>query len=163
MGSRFAWLAPALTLSLAGCGSPTPAAPDAFAPPPDAAEVDAGVDASSPADTGPARDVGTRFGTSTGASCPSPAVTYAAFGQTFFATHCTRCHASTLTGTARNGAPAGYDFDSIEGVRAVADAIDQVAGSGPAATNTFMPLSGSTPTLEERQSLAQMLACGVPD
>lgn len=103
------------------------------------------------------------FGPRTGAACPTPAVTYAAFGRSFFGTYCTGCHASTLTGAARLGAPPGYDFDTIEGVRAQALAIEQVAASGPAATNTQMPFAGPMPTLAERELLGQLLACGVPD
>lgn len=108
-------------------------------------------------------DAAMPFGPRTGASCPTPAVTYAGFGQTFFTTYCATCHASTLTGAARVGAPVGYDFDTIAGVRAHIVEIDQVAASGPSATNTTMPFAGPTPSLAERQQLGQLLACGVPD
>lgn len=103
------------------------------------------------------------FGPRTGAICPTPAVTYAAFGQSFFSAYCTSCHASTVTGAARLGAPEGWDFDSIAGVRARIVEIDEVAASGPAATNITMPFSGPTPTPAERAQLGQLLACGVPD
>jgi cytochrome c5 len=108
-------------------------------------------------------DAHTDFGPRTGAICPTPAVTYAAFGQTFFSTYCTSCHASTLTGAARIGAPEGYDFDTAAGVRLHVVEIDEVAASGPSATNATMPFAGPMPTLAERQSLGQLLACGVPD
>ena len=111
----------------------------------------------------PMPDARTDFGPRTGATCPTPAVTYAAFGQTFFSRYCTNCHASTLTGTARTGAPVGYDFDSAAGVRAHIIEMDEVAASGPNATNTAMPLVGTAPSLAERQQLGQLLACGVPD
>jgi cytochrome c5 len=111
----------------------------------------------------PAADAATVFGPRTAATCPSPAVTYAAFGRSFFATYCTACHASTLTGAARLGAPEGYDFDTITGVRAFIPQIDEVAASGPGATNTTMPFAGPQPSLAEREQLGQLLACGVPD
>jgi uncharacterized membrane protein len=104
------------------------------------------------------------FGPRSGATCPTPAVTYASFGQAFFSTYCTSCHAASLTGAARVGAPVGYDFDTIAGVRAHAIEIDEVAASGPAATNMQMPFGASPqPTLAEREQLGQLLACGVPD
>ena len=77
-------------------------------------------------------------------------------------TYCTGCHASTLTGEARMGAPAFHDFDTVEGIRMVADHIDQMAGSGPEATNTGMPIDEPKPTMLERQQLAEWIACGAP-
>jgi cytochrome c5 len=103
------------------------------------------------------------LGPRTGATCPTPAVTYADFGQAFFAAYCTRCHASTVTGADRNGAPADHNYETVEGVRAFMVEIDEVAASGPNATNDAMPFLGSEPSLAERQLLGQLLACGVPD
>jgi hypothetical protein len=60
------------------------------------------------------------------------------------------------------GAPAFHDFDTIEGIRAVSNHIDEAAGAGPAATNEAMPESGTKPTLAERQMLAEWIACGAP-
>ncbi len=103
------------------------------------------------------------FGPVTEATCPTPStLTYANFGQPFMAAYCTRCHASTLTGEARNGAPSFHDFDLIDNIRAVREHIDQTTGSGPAATNESMPPDGDIPTLAERQQLAEWLACGAP-
>jgi uncharacterized membrane protein len=103
------------------------------------------------------------FGDATGATCPQGStLTYASFGQQFMASYCTRCHASTLAGEARMGAPAFHDFDAVDGIRAVADHIDETAASGPDATNEAMPPGGAKPTLAERQMLAEWIACGAP-
>jgi uncharacterized membrane protein len=103
------------------------------------------------------------LGPPTEAPCPpSSTLTYASFGQPFMASYCTRCHSSALTGDARMGASAYHDYDSLDGIRAVAVHIDQTAGAGPAATNDTMPPSGAAPTLEERQMLAEWIACGAP-
>jgi uncharacterized membrane protein len=103
-------------------------------------------------------------GQATGATCPSDStLNYQNFGQPFMATYCLKCHSSTLTGAARNGAPADHNFDSLEGIQEFADHIDRQAGSGPDATNTIMPLAGfNAPTTEERAKLSQWLACGAP-
>ena len=103
------------------------------------------------------------LGPPTGTTCPQGStLTYASFGQQFMATYCTGCHATTLTGEARMGAPAFHDFDTIEGIRAVANHIDETAGAGPEATNESMPPGGNTPTLAERRMLAEWLACQAP-
>ena len=46
--------------------------------------------------------------------------------------------------------------------RAVKDHIDQMAGSGPAATNTQMPPGDKAPSKEDRERLSTWLACGAP-
>lgn len=103
------------------------------------------------------------LGPSTEATCPSSStLTYANFGKAFMTSYCTRCHDSNLAGDARMGAPAYHDFDTQIGVQQVADHVDQAAGAGPAATNDQMPPDGDTPTLEERQQLAEWIACGAP-
>ena len=106
---------------------------------------------------------GVEFGPPTAAVCPSGStLTYANFGQPFMETYCTGCHASTLVGDDRNGAPTFHDFDTIEGIRSVADHIDQMAASGPNATNVGMPNDDPKPSLTERQQLGEWLACGAP-
>lgn len=103
------------------------------------------------------------LGLPTEATCPpSSPLTYANFGQPFMAQYCTRCHSSALAGAARMGAPAFHDFDTQIGVQRVADHVDAAAGSGPAATNQRMPPSDPRPTMEERQQLAEWIACGAP-
>jgi uncharacterized membrane protein len=104
------------------------------------------------------------LGPATETECPpTSTLTYANFGEEFMTTYCTRCHSSTLTGEARMGAPAFHDFDTIEGIIGVANHIDETAASGPAATNDSMPIDGPIPTLEERQQLAEWIACGTPE
>ncbi|MBA3392821.1 MAG: hypothetical protein H0T89_09260 [Deltaproteobacteria bacterium] len=109
--------------------------------------------------------------------CPSPdpnTLTYENFGRPFMEKYCTQCHASTLPRSMRNGAPLFHDFDSLLGVLQVANHIDEQAGHGPNAENSFMPPArcpaepGEAPTTdcmkpsaEERRNLALWLACEV--
>jgi hypothetical protein len=103
------------------------------------------------------------LGPPTGTTCPpSSTLTYVNFGQAFMASYCTRCHSSTLSGTARMGATTAHDFDTQLGIQQVGDHIDQTAGAGPAATNDQMPPSAPVPTMMERQQLAEWMACGAP-
>ena len=77
---------------------------------------------------------------------PSPAapaapggLTYANAGQPFLLTYCTGCHAQTLSGDRRRGAPVGLDLDSVAGLRSnlgrvrarTVDAGDMPPGGGP--------------------------------
>lgn len=104
------------------------------------------------------------FGPPTESVCPpTSTLTYANFGQPFMAAYCTRCHASTLVGADRHGAPSFHDFDTVFGIRAVADHIDETAAAGPAATNTGMPNDGDQPTVAERTLLGEWIACGLPE
>jgi DNA-binding XRE family transcriptional regulator len=106
---------------------------------------------------------GVELGPPTEATCPpTSGLTYANFGQAFMENYCTDCHSSTLSGDARNGAPAFHDFDTVEGIRSVGDHVDQMAGSGPAATNTGMPIDDPKPSMVERQQLSEWIACGAP-
>lgn len=103
------------------------------------------------------------FGPPTGATCPEGStLTYEGFGRPFMEAYCTRCHDSALVGAARNGAPNFHDFDTLNGIRAVADHIDETTAAGPSATNQSMPPDGSIPSLEERWQLGEWLACGAP-
>ena len=80
--------------------------------------------------------------TDTETKCPDPdpgTLTWDSFGQPFMAKYCNWCHDSSLTRSKRNGAPLYHDFDSLLGVLKTPDHIDEQAGSGPAATNDFMP------------------------
>jgi cytochrome c5 len=97
-------------------------------------------------------------GTPSGAACDS-SLTYENFGMSFMATYCTSCHSSTLSGVARNGAPDGHDFDSLDGILLVAEHIDENAAFGPDASNEEMPPSGPAPTEAEREMLGAWLAC----
>jgi uncharacterized membrane protein len=103
------------------------------------------------------------LGEPTGASCPTGStLSYQNFGQTFMTSYCTRCHSSSVTGAARQGAPIGVNYDTVEGVRAHAEMIDLHAAAGPNAVNTEMPPSGLLPPEAERRQLGEWLACGAP-
>ncbi len=97
--------------------------------------------------------------------CPPPSdslLTYDNFGKAFMRKYCVQCHAATVSGQARNMAPAGSDFDTLEGIKARLPNIDAWAAAGPAFTNRLMPPKGeyAKPTDEERQKLGEWLACG---
>jgi uncharacterized membrane protein len=102
-------------------------------------------------------------GPSTGSTCPSQqTLTYENFGRGFLENYCTRCHSSELSGSARHGAPSGYDWDDIESVRSHSAIIDKMAAAGPDAVNMTMPPNAPRPTLEEREQLGEWLECGAP-
>lgn len=101
----------------------------------------------------------------TQAVCPPPSdalLTYDNFGKAFLKKYCVQCHAATVSGQARNMAPVGTDFDTLEGVKAKIPNIDAWAAAGPAFTNRLMPPKGeyAKPTDEERLKLGEWLACG---
>lgn len=99
----------------------------------------------------------------TGALCSTTStLSYATFGEPFARHYCVVCHASTVSGPARAGAPVGLDFDSVGGLRAAAARIDRVAAAGPDHTNTDMPPGNPRPSLDERTRLGAWLACGAP-
>ncbi len=102
-------------------------------------------------------------GTPTGATCPSgSSLTYARFGQSFVQTYCQRCHASTVMGAARMGAPADHTFDQVQDIQLLREHMDELAGAGPDAVNTAMPPSAPVPSEAERRQLSEWLACGAP-
>jgi len=104
------------------------------------------------------------FGPPTQSVCPSATtLTYTNFGRSFMEAYCTRCHAASLRGADRQGAPSFHDFDTLFGVRAVFDHIDETTAAGPAATNTSMPPDSPAPTLAERQQLGEWIACNMPE
>lgn len=98
----------------------------------------------------------------TGATCPSNStLTYDNFGMKFFSDYCLRCHSEKVTGAARMMAPADHNFDTLAEIDLLSMHIDEMAGSGPSATNMTMPPSDPKPTMEERQKLSEWIACGV--
>ena len=102
-------------------------------------------------------------GVPTQSVCPTTqTLTYANFGQAFFNSYCQRCHAGTVMGAARMGAPADHTFDQIQDIQLLNDHIDEHAAAGPAGVNTEMPPSGPFPTEAERRQLGEWLACGAP-
>ena len=90
--------------------------------------------------------------------CPATGtpMTYDNFGSVFFASYCDRCHSATIGD--RHGAPGSYVFDTLDDVRAHADRIF-VRAAGP---NTTMPPGPDDPPLDDRDKLADWLACGSP-
>lgn len=99
------------------------------------------------------------------AACPSDsAITYANFGKQFVSDYCVRCHSTSLTGGARNGAPSDHNFDTLAAIRDVeVSHINSMAGVVDGEVREFMPPSGPFPTAAERQQLAEWLACGTPE
>ena len=79
-------------------------------------------------------------------------------GAPFIYTWCTPCHSATLTGDARQGAPEGVDFATLEDVQAYADRIEARALSG---TPTMPPAGG--PTDEDLAAVADWFTCGLPE
>ena len=98
-------------------------------------------------------------GTQSGASCDGSTLTYENFGRQFMENYCTRCHASSVEGEARNCAPNDHNFDTLDEIVFYRDHIDEMAAAGPQSVNTAMPPSGAMPTAEERRDLGTWLAC----
>ena len=105
------------------------------------------------------------FGPPTESVCPpgGTTLTYNNFAKPFMIEYCTRCHSSELVGAQRNGAPSFHDFDTLFGIKAVSDHVDETTASGPAATNEGMPQDGPKPTKSEREMLGEWIACGMPE
>ncbi|HWO20072.1 MAG TPA: hypothetical protein VNO30_14900 [Kofleriaceae bacterium] len=104
------------------------------------------------------------FGPPTESTCPQGStLTYNNFGKQFMESYCTSCHSSELTGAARNGAPTFHDFDTLFGIKAVSDHIDEASAAGPAAINEGMPEDGPKPSEMERYLLGEWIACGMPE
>ena len=90
--------------------------------------------------------------------CPTDsALTWENFGQPFMRNWCTACHAESLDEPARGGAPAGIDFNDLDGVRTHAARI----WARSADANNTMPPAGVPPEAERAQ-LGEWLACGAP-
>jgi hypothetical protein len=83
-------------------------------------------------------------------------LTYQNFGQGFFIANCNRCHSAEVGD--RQGAPEGYAFESLDQVRKHKARIFARA-AGP---NDSMPIGPDDPPREERDKLAEWLACGAP-
>jgi cytochrome c5 len=83
--------------------------------------------------------------------------TWASFAQPFFASYCTLCHSSTLSGAARNGAPDGYNWDDEATVRQLLDQIRPAVG-----VINFMPPSDPSPSCDERRRLVRWIDAAAP-
>ncbi len=103
------------------------------------------------------------LGPLTQSECPQGStLTYQNFGKPFMENYCTRCHATTKMGDDRQGAPTFHDFDTLFGVKAVWNHVDQTSAAGPAAFNDSMPPDSPKPTRDERYQLGEWIACGMP-
>jgi len=89
--------------------------------------------------------------------CADGSLTYASFGQSFFATYCAGCHGGDVS--ERQGAPSDYVFDTLEQVRALRADITQQA-----VVLRSMPFGSDSrkPSDTERERLGRWLACGAP-
>jgi uncharacterized membrane protein len=100
-------------------------------------------------------------GPATGATCPDGStLTYDNFGKEFMTKYCTTCHGEQVTGANRMMAPADHNFDTLAEIDLLKKHIDEMAGSGPSATNRTMPKADPKPTDDERKKLSEWLACG---
>jgi uncharacterized membrane protein len=90
--------------------------------------------------------------------CPpqGTTLTYESFGKRFMADYCDRCHSADEGH--RHGAPESYRFDTLA---AVLDHRDRIFVRA-AASNTTMPPGVDDPPADEREQLAEWLACGAP-
>ncbi len=83
--------------------------------------------------------------------------TWASFAQGFFASYCTRCHATAKVGSARNGAPDGYNWDDRAAVNMHLAMIRDATG-----VSNFMPPGPPTPSCTERYRLVRWIDSGAP-
>jgi len=88
--------------------------------------------------------------------CDGTTLTYESFGAAFMAQNCNTCHSADAGN--RHGAPASFTFDTLDEVHAHKDRIF-VRAAGP---NTSMPPGPTDPPAEQRDMLAEWLACGAP-
>ena len=87
-------------------------------------------------------------------------LTYENFGQTFFQSYCLRCHSETLVKLARNDAPIGINYDTLEGVREFATRIRLRAGELGDMPPLLLP--GPRPSEQERVQLIRWIDCDTP-
>lgn len=89
------------------------------------------------------------------AECPpgGTTLTFENFGKPFLDTHCNSCHGAAVVD--RKSAPPAYVFETPEQVEKWADRIFVRA----AASNDSMPPGPDDPPREERDKLAEWLAC----
>lgn len=83
-------------------------------------------------------------------------LTYESFGRQFLSTYCNNCH--NASEGHRNGAPESYRFETLADVHDHRDRIFVRA----AASNVTMPPGVEDPAPEQREQLAEWLACGAP-
>ena len=81
------------------------------------------------------------------------------FARQFFSDYCTRCHAATLSGTQRNAAPSGVDYDTFQAAAANAGGAKARAGTDAGG----MPPGTPIPTTAERATLVEWVDAGAPE
>jgi hypothetical protein len=91
---------------------------------------------------------------------PAVVGTWETLGEGYVRTWCSPCHAASLSGDARGGAPEGVDFDSLENVRRWAEAIAASAVGVDGAAPRMPP--GGGPSSEDVAAFAAWLACEAP-
>ena len=91
-------------------------------------------------------------------SCPPQGTihTYESFGRAFLATHCNDCHNASENN--RHGAPESFRFETLAEIRQHKARMFVRA----AASNTSMPPGPEDPDSDDRERLAEWLACGAP-
>lgn len=91
-------------------------------------------------------------------TCPTGGtdLTWENFGQTFMIAHCNSCH--SVDSPDRRGAPRAYVFDTYEQAHALRERIF-IRSAGD---NVTMPPGPDDPSLDERDMLAEWIACGAP-
>jgi uncharacterized membrane protein len=87
--------------------------------------------------------------------CDTSYLSYENFGEPFVINWCRGCHSSAVPVAMRQKAPADANFDTLDQVRMWSGRIAQHATG----TSPDMPPAGGPPH-EERQLLAEWLACG---
>jgi hypothetical protein len=84
-------------------------------------------------------------------------LTWANFGKPMFATWCVSCHAETISGADRNGAPLGLNLEHLD---QVLPHLDRILATS--ATNDWtMPPSGGM-SARDRERLREWIECGAP-
>lgn len=91
--------------------------------------------------------------------CPPEGTTlnYQNFAMGFFAEHCNRCHSVNVDD--RHGAPIAYIFDTHEQISILSKRIFLRS----AGDNASMPPGPDDPPPQERDKLAEWIACGTPE
>jgi uncharacterized membrane protein len=89
-------------------------------------------------------------------TCETSYLAYDNFGAPFVVNWCRGCHSSTVPKNMRQNAPLDVNFDTVADVTHWAERI-KVRAAG--ATPTMPPAGG--PSADERQLLAEWIACGM--
>lgn len=88
--------------------------------------------------------------------CPTNSMTQQVAGRAVVTQRCASCHSSAVTGAARQNAPVGVDYNTLEAIRANADSGYHEASAG------VMPPTGAL-NATDLENLRIFLACGAPD